>query len=347
MMRVAKLLGLKNYDTIIAAIAGFIIIYAFTRHSGIGISPDSVVYLSTARNIHFNGSFADFDNKPLVIFPVLYPLFLSMVMFFTKLDPISYAPILNPFLFAFAIYICGRMMERFVNHSRWYQQIALVSLTLSPCLLEIYSMLWSETIFVFLLLFFIILLSRYLKSPSLKNLFLVGLVTALACITRYAGITLIATGAGMIILSFNSPLKKKIAHTIIFTAISTSLLIANFVHNHANSATLTGDREKSITSIFDNIYYFGYVLCDWLPLPENSYFIAFVTSASLIIIFGVVFFRRFIGRIHFESYENISTAFFTVYGLFMILSATFSRYELFSSRLCPLPLFPWFGVEAQ
>ena len=345
MNQILKLLRLKNYDTIIAAIAGFVIVYVFTLHSGIGVSPDSVVYLGTARNIHAHGLFNDFANKPMVIFPLLYPIFLSITMFMTHHDPMVFAPILNPFLFAIAIYISGRMMERFVNHSRWYQQIALFSLTLSPCLLEIYSMLWSETIFVILLLLFMIFLSRYLKSPSIKNLIVISIITGLACVTRYAGITLIATGGLMLILSYNLTNRNKIIHGFIFTIISSSLLIANLMHNHAHSPTLTGDREKSVTSIFDNIYYFGYVLCDWLPLPENSYFIAFVVSASLIILFSIVFFRRFIGRIHFESYENISTAFFAVYGLFMILSATFSRYELFSSRLVSPAFIPmvWGG----
>ena len=227
MNQILKLLRLKNYDTIIAAIAGYIIVYVFTLHSGIGVSPDSVVYLSTARNIHAHGLFNDFANKPMVIFPLLYPIFLSITMFMTNHDPMVFAPILNPFLFAIAIYISGRMMERFVNHSRWYQQIALFSLTLSPCLLEIYSMLWSETIFVILLLLFMIFLSKYLKSPSIKNLIVISIITGLACVTRYAGITLIATGGLMLILSYNLTNRNKIIHGFIFTIISSSLLISN------------------------------------------------------------------------------------------------------------------------
>jgi hypothetical protein len=48
---------------------------------------------------------------------------------------------------------------------------------------------------------------------------------------------------------------------------------------------------------------------------------------------------------HYESYENISTCFFAVYGLFMILSATMSRYETFSSRLVSPAFIPmvWGG----
>ena len=42
---------LREIDSVIAGIAGFILIYIWTRHSGIGVSPDSIVYMSTAANI--------------------------------------------------------------------------------------------------------------------------------------------------------------------------------------------------------------------------------------------------------------------------------------------------------
>jgi hypothetical protein len=343
MKRIAQLLSLKkNYDSLIAAIAAFFIIYVYTRHSGIGISPDSVVYLSTARSLHAQGLPLDFNNRHLVIFPLLYPVFLSAFYFITTLDPMVFTPLLNAFLFAITIYTCGWMVERFNIHVRWYKEIMLSCLVLSPCMLEIYSMMWSETIFLFLLLLFIILLSRYLRFPSIKNLVYVSCIVSLACVTRYAGITLIGAGGLIIILAHQFTLRKKILYILIFVSVSSFLLAANVIHNHAYSSTLTGIREKSVTSFFNNIYYFGYVLCDWLPLPENSYSIAFITAISLLTIFTVVLARRFIRKIHFNSYENISMVFFVVYGMFMILSATFSRYELFSSRLVSPAFIPMF-----
>ncbi len=343
MKRIARLLTLKNnYDSLVAAIAGFIIIYLYTRHSGIGISPDSVVYLSTARNLHDHGLAIDFNNRNLVIFPLLYPVFLSAFIFITSLDPLVFLPLLNAFLFAITIYTCGWMIERFNIHVRWYKEIMLSCLVLSPCMLEIYSMMWSETIFLFLLLLFIILLSRYLRFPTIKNLIYVSCIVSLACVTRYAGITLIGAGGLIIILAHHFPLRKKAIYLMIFGSVSSFLIVVNFIHNHAHSSTLTGVREKSITSFFNNVYYFGYVLCDWLPLPENSYPIALLTAITLITIFIVVLIRRFIRKIHFHSYENISMVFFVVYGMFMILSATFSRFELFSSRLVSPAFIPMF-----
>ena len=42
----------KNIDSLVAAATGFFIIFLFTRHGGIGIEPDGVVYITTAENLH-------------------------------------------------------------------------------------------------------------------------------------------------------------------------------------------------------------------------------------------------------------------------------------------------------
>ena len=155
MKRVIQLLfPSKNLDTIIAAAAGAFTIYLYTKHSGIGISPDSVVYLSTARNIHLNGSITEFDGMHLADFPAFYPIFLSIFMFITRLDPLLFAPVLNGCLFAIIIYLSGWVMEYFIHPSKWRKYIILSFIVISPCLLEVYSMLWSETLFIFWVLLF-------------------------------------------------------------------------------------------------------------------------------------------------------------------------------------------------
>ena len=82
----------KNYDSLIAAAIGFIAILMFTHYGGIGISPDSIMYTSVARNINAGKWLLGYDEKPMVLFPVLYPIFLGLVMFITRLDVIIVAP---------------------------------------------------------------------------------------------------------------------------------------------------------------------------------------------------------------------------------------------------------------
>src|SRR5262245_43873164 len=97
----------KNFDNLLAAAAGFTIIIFFTRHGGIGIEPDSVVYFSAAENLYSKGRPVDFADSPLVDFPAFYPAFLTAIMFLTGLKPLVFTPVLNALLFAIIIYLAG------------------------------------------------------------------------------------------------------------------------------------------------------------------------------------------------------------------------------------------------
>ena len=143
----------KNLDSLLVALAGFVLIQIFSRHSGIGISPDSVTYLSASRHLATGGGFRSFDQLPVVDFPVGYPVFLTIISFFTRLDPLLYGSWLNGILFGILLYTCGGMMNGFYQRSGWYKRILLICILFSPALQEVYSMLWSETIFLLLILF--------------------------------------------------------------------------------------------------------------------------------------------------------------------------------------------------
>ncbi|HLY69140.1 MAG TPA: hypothetical protein VKR53_05395 [Puia sp.] len=331
----------NNLDALIPATVGFLIIFIYTRHSGVGVSPDSVTYLSVARNIHSHGILVDFDNRPLVIFPVLYSVFLSLGMWVTGTDPLSFGAVINCILFFKIIYLTGWLLEKLPYRSKWYKHIILSCIVLSPCLLEVYSMLWSETLFIFLLLLFFIALRKYFQTLSIRSLMVAALVGALSCIARYAGVSLI--GAGCLLLFFDPrlPPKKKILHIGLFASASASLLIINLVRNSIVSATLTGMREKSITSLNDNIFFVGNVLCEWLPVPTDNYFLSYCVAMTAI--FGCAFtlFYYIIKRNDFSSVENIFAAYFITYALFIILSATVTRYEQITSRLFSASFIPF------
>src|SRR6202000_2608204 len=131
----------ENYDAVVAAIAGFCIIQVLCQHGGIGISPDSVVYISTAGNIHDHGRINDFTNMPIMDFPAFYPIFLSGLIFLTGHGVMVFGPLLNGFLFAGIIWVSGWLMDHFSFPSKIYKWVLLVCIVLSPCLLEVYSMI--------------------------------------------------------------------------------------------------------------------------------------------------------------------------------------------------------------
>jgi hypothetical protein len=329
----------KHLDALIAAIAGFFVVNLFMRYAGVGISPDSIMYMSTARNLNAHMGLNYFGNKPIVAFPVFFPVFLAIIQFITQTDPLVFAPILTGLLFAAVIFLSGVIMERFTFPSKLYKWLVLGALILSPSLLEIYSMLWSETLFMVLMLVFFIAYKNYLRSYSIQALLLVALVAAISCITRYAAITLVGTGGILLLFETHLPTRKKIGHILLFGSISVSLLIANVVRNSLVTHTGTGPRYKSLTSLSQNMHYAGTVFCDWLTLTQKQYGWAVIITALVVLGFILVFlYNTLKNSARFGSYENIAVTFFIAYSLFIILWATINRFETINNRLLS-PLF--------
>jgi MFS family permease len=339
--KLRTLLPTRNYDALLAAIAGFLIIYTFSRHGGIGVSPDSVVYISVAANIHDHGTITDFTRGPMMDFPAFYPIFLSGVMFLTGLQCIQFGAVLNGLLFAALIFASGWIMERFSFRSKWYKWTLLSFIVFSPCLLEVYSMLWSETLFGILTLAFLYCCRRYFQSPSTANLLLMAFIAGLACVTRYAGITLIGTGGLLILCDTRPAFVKKIRDIILFGLSASVFLAINLVRNRLVTGTLTGYREKGVTPFLTNLHDFGNVFCDWLPLSNNQYDWGGLVGLFWILFFIAAFVFRLVKRYRVFTYENIATVYFIVYAVFILFTATFSRFEPLDSRLLSPLFIPW------
>ncbi len=321
-----------NLDSLIAALIGFILIQLFCKHSGIGISPDSVTYLSSSRHLLAGQGFRSFDNLPTADFPIAYPFFLMALSFLTRLDPLQFGCVLNGLLFAGLLYVSGTIVNGFQQSSAWYKRIVLSCLLFSPTLQEVYSMLWSETLFLLLLLFFIICISKYLQQAEMRWLLFSACLCAVVCITRYAGIFLIFTG--VVLIWFNSGVqwRKRMVHLLIYMSLSASFFLANILRNLLTTGLAMGPRPRSHTAVLEIMEYFGGVLCDWLLLERTPARAVFLTGAVLLIFLLTIFLtvkKRKSGR----GYEYLLAVTGLSYCLFMLVTSALTRYEQFTNRL--------------
>ncbi|WP_454800717.1 hypothetical protein [Mucilaginibacter phyllosphaerae] len=324
---------LKNYDTLLFSAIAFYAIYLFTSYNGIGISPDSIMYTSAARSFVAHGTLHTFNNIPIVDFPVFYPLFLGVISFISQTDPVVFGAILNMFMFATLIFISGWIMSRFTQVSHIYKWLVLAAIILNPGLLQVYSYLWSETLFILEVLLFLTVFRKYLLTHASKWLMFAAAIAAISCVTRYAAVTIVGTGGLLLLLDRTLPIKKKIAHLLLYGFISISLLVTNLVVNALHTGTVTGPREPSITSFSKNLFYFGSVFCEWMGIPPNLYSV-FALPLAIIILVGFIAALLFnYTRRKLDSFENMAITFALVYGLFIVLSSTFSRYERINPRL--------------
>ena len=327
----------RNIDSLVAALFGAYVIYMFTKYSGVGLSPDSVMYASTATNMQAHGSLLTFNKTPLVFFPVFYPFFLSIIQFITKVDPIAAGAVINEVLFAAVILTSGYIISNFRSHSVVYKWVILIAIILSPALLEVYTFLWSETLFILEVLLFIIAYGYYQQTHSIKAIVMVAFTTAICCITRYAGVTIIGTGGLLLLLDDQLNVRKKTGHILLFGFIAISLLVGNLLLNSLSTGLSTGTREPSITPFIKNLYYFGTVICEWGSLSKDAYpYAALITAVVLVTLIMIFIFKAYKGRL--KGYENVVIAFAIVYGLFIVISASISRYERINSRLIA-PMF--------
>ena len=272
-----------HWDALLASGFAFIWIAYYTAYSGIGISPDSVAYLSTAN--HFSDSFqlTDYNNLPLVNFPLGYPLLLGLVklLFFTEV--ITAAPILNSILLAAALYTSSYLLLQARIKHGVFRLLILCLILSSPGIVEVYTMLWSETVFIFLVLIFIATFHQYLSTEKISWLLLASIIAALACSVRYVGITLLMTGGISMIFYFQLNWKTKLKHIAILALIGCSLPVLNIIRNKLLTQTIAGIRQSSLKTVSSNLQDFVNVLGYWFPNSTND-------STSTILLIGLVLF---------------------------------------------------------
>jgi hypothetical protein len=346
-----KIFALKNnYDSAIIGILGALLIFLFTRHGGIGLEPDSIVYLSTARSAALGGGFFEFEGIPLTDFPLGYPAFLGIILFITQIDILQSAPIINMLLFFVLIYLSGCIINEFTRKNHWIKVPFLILIVFSPILLNAYTTLMSETLFLVMILVFFVVLKRYGREKTINTLILVAVIAGLSCVVRYAGITLIGAAGLMILFDRKLKVKEKIGHVLLFGAISVLFLAANLLRNFLIIDTLTGPRESSITSLFENIKNYTLVLSDFFKYTYLPYELVLLIGIALFTFYVFTFVFHVAKSEKFYNYLSISVSYFIVYSVFIIFSATLSRFDKLDMRLLSplfLPcLFPLaFGVE--
>jgi hypothetical protein len=237
--------------------------------SGVGVSPDSVVYLSAADSVlageglqtivhHFTS--ASPSVQPLVGFPPTYPLLLSLSGSLSN-NRLNGAKWLHIFLFAINIFLLG--MIAYFASARSALATAMASLIAlsSARFLEIQMMAWSEAPFVLFSLCAVLLIMFYIRSLNYLLLASAAVSTSLALTTRYAGVALLPPLVLTILLLGDRRGGRRIRDAAIFLCIAilplgTWLLRNVIVVQSATRRTLTlravtiSDLDKIVNALF-------------------------------------------------------------------------------------------------
>ena len=327
--------ALKRIIIGVLGLIGAGIVLLLTYRHGSGITPDSVSYISAARNLSEGKGFLTYNGEYLVFQPPLYSMILALIKITLSTDPIISAGYVNAILFGLIVFISGLL---FLNHLKSFILVVLGtgSLLISFAIVQSSLMTLSEPLFIFILLMFLFYIEVYQNEHNIYSLVLISVFGALACLTRYTGIIIILTGLISIFIWSRIALKEKIKHSFFFLLITCLPISIWCIRNYFISGTLVGQRAQSSYTLVDNLKFYYNTILSWF-LPVN------LVSPYLIIIL-LIFFWMFLelDLSNTSGKDGIkligpSFIFIVLYSAVIVISSTTTAYDYISNRLlCPI-----------
>jgi hypothetical protein len=183
----------------LAVIAG-LATWVATRH-GPGLSPDSVTYLSAARNLAAGHGYLDLTGQANTTFAPGYPAMLAAGQVI-GLSLMTAARLINAGSFAAIVLLSWLLLRRHVTSPRLLLA-ATAAVALSPAVLNVADEAWSEPLFCVVLLVFVLVLEDVVAAhpPSARLVATAGFIAGVAFLVRYAASALILTGVVVLLLS--------------------------------------------------------------------------------------------------------------------------------------------------
>ena len=210
----------------------------WSMSKGIGVNPDSTVYISVARSIMAGRGFHSLGGE-LIHYPPSYPLLLSIGGLLGN-DLLLGARILNSILFFLCALIIAIASYISTKKSIIASLFSLLMFVTSAAMASIFTMAWSEPLFLLSSFLSFFLLSLFIVTPKRWLLFLSSLFVSLASTTRYAGISLLAPMVIALLILGNRQLKDRIVDCVLLLLIGCLPLSVWLLRNYALFRSSTG-----------------------------------------------------------------------------------------------------------
>lgn len=325
------------------ALLGAVVVLISTSAYGVGLSPDSVGYVSAARSLSAGAGFANYASSPITVWPPLFPAILSAVELIFGVDPFDSARVLNALTFGGIVALIAFILRTYLpsRHTHGFLALGLLWALFSKTLLGISVMAWTEPLFILFSLFFLLSLSRYLETGRFRFLVASCMLATLALLTRYIGVTLVVVAVTAIAASRSSTLKLRLVNAAMFGTFSVLPLAVWLARNWCVSGTLMGERAPSQYSLLTNLRYTRDTLFSWfLPDRLAPWYTELMPLGLLLLIVIIFVFRK--NNIELGSSSRLSLLmawYVLVYSFFIVVSSTTTAYDRIGNRLLS-PIYP-------
>jgi 4-amino-4-deoxy-L-arabinose transferase-like glycosyltransferase len=274
---------------IVLALMGFLF-QAFATQRGIGLSIDSAAYIWAARNLDRGLGLVWDDGHggftPMILWPPLYPSALAAIGL-CGVDPLDGARWLNGVLFAGSIFLAGAALYAYSGRKPLLAGFGAALVLVSPLMIQLHAMAWSEPLCLFFGFLSLYLLARYLDDSSRPYLLASAVAAGLAFLTRYPGAAFI--WAALLGLCFLSRTRwvRRISDAILFGLISCLPVLLWLARNVRAGGSSTGRAFNFHPMTGKQVASFLYAVARWVipdPAPGATLLHNPIRAANLLLV---------------------------------------------------------------
>lgn len=337
----------------VLSLIGVLVILVSTSRYGVGISSDSIAYISIAKNILSGKGYLIYGGRPYLFGPPLFPTLLasfSLGIF----EPFFIARYINAISFGLIILFSGFWLRKNIK-SISLVILGSVAILLSIPLIKVSAFAWTEPVFILFSLLFLFEMSNFLKNSKFRSLFLSAIFVSSACSTRYIGVTLALTGLALLLFERNKSFSIKLKNTIVFGFISILPITIWLIRNYLISSTIVGWRIPSSFTFGQNLYSTFDTISVWFLPSRIPHFLRILIISflfiSLVVIFIIIIWKSKKRQegVNLSHYMFL-ILFLIIYMSWLIVSASCFTFDSISDRLMspvfvPLMLLIVFTID--
>ena len=265
-------------------VAAGVALVAVGTLSGIGLSPDSISYVSAARSLLAGRGLDTWYGEPFVDWPPLYPLLLAGLGA-TGLEVTQGARLLALAAHGGLVWLAASWLARRTVSPRvaWAATVALLA---AFPLLGISVWAWSEPLFLLFALASLMAVAEAAHESGWRWLGSAAALAAAAALTRYVGVAVMASGGLFLLLRGPRSLRVRCGRVLAFGLVAAAPLALWLARNQAVSGTLAGERAPGQWGLGFNLSRVLIYLSTWALPPAGEGGVAAAASGLLLVLIG-------------------------------------------------------------
>jgi len=224
---------------------------------GLGTSRDSSEYLFTSLNLSKGLGFISFAGDRYVLWPPLYPILLSLVEQISGSNPLQAATILQWVTFGWISVLISWLFLKTFPRNFLLAILGTAIAGTGVALTMLFQGVGSDYLFLALVLSFAYFSNEYIAHNHMRALWMMTLLSALAMLQRYLGVSVLVTGFLIVYFYSRMDFRNRLKRAALFGLSVLPLVV--WVLSISVGALARG----APISLVENLYWFTFSSLNW------------------------------------------------------------------------------------